>query len=445
MDNFDWKTKLIFLTTKAFTAATLRRNFCFVWFQMVLQEVPSVNVGDNVAKLFQTLKATVESLATADPSLAVACDSSGRQAMDMASKSMKPILQAAVLWHGRYRLTELRPEHISATCFVFKAMDEHTIDPETKQPLKVALKLMRFKSQFVRELSVRSRDFSHEHVMNVLQAHPALDSEAFRRMPDEVKDAQADAVGQLTKPNAEKLFMIVMPLADRDLFYALKHERWAGRIMREVRHTFTQLVHSIEHMHRKGVVHSDLKPMNIMRTGATWQLIDLDAACEISKESVGHKSSSAYVPPEAIYVDENTDTAFVKSVVAIQENGEARYDLLLADASFDVWSLGCILYQMCNTDVRPLFQGGQDDNLVGVRKGTDNLLTLAEWSPDVKADKLAEIPDRTARNLLAQMLHKDPKQRPSLTRVLAHPFLSGKQVEQNIGFIAPGNHHGHTG
>ena len=104
MDNFDWKTKLIFLTTKAFTAATLRRNSCFVWFQMVLQEVPSVNVGDNVAKLFQTLMATVESLATADPSLAVACDTNGRQAMDMASKSMKPILQAALLWHGRYRL-----------------------------------------------------------------------------------------------------------------------------------------------------------------------------------------------------------------------------------------------------------------------------------------------------------------------------------------------------
>jgi len=41
--------------------------------------------------------------------------------------------------------------------------------------------------------------------------------------------------------------------------------------------------------------------------------------------------------------------------------------------------------------------------------------------------------DRSARNLLAQMLHKDPHQRPSLARVLAHPFLSGKKVTRLVG------------
>ena len=34
-----------------------------------------------------------------------------------------------------------------------------------------------------------------------------------------------------------------------------------------------------------------------------------------------------------------------------------EYHLLVAQPSFDVWSLGCILYQMCSPDVRPLFQG----------------------------------------------------------------------------------------
>ena len=45
-----------------------------------------------------------------------------------------------------------------------------------------------------------------------------------------------------------------------------------------------------------------------------WKLIDLDAACEIGKEPVGHKSSSAYVPPEAIYVDPDTNRACVRTV-----------------------------------------------------------------------------------------------------------------------------------
>ena len=46
-------------------------------------------------------------------------------------------MQSVLLWHGRYRITESRPEHISATCFIFKAVDEQTIDSDTQQPIKV--------------------------------------------------------------------------------------------------------------------------------------------------------------------------------------------------------------------------------------------------------------------------------------------------------------------
>ena len=166
----------------------------------------------------------------------------------------------------------------------------------------------------------------------------------------------SDGTGQMTKAQAESMFTLVMPLADRNLFVALKQERWAGKNMEEVRHVFVQLVHCVEHMHEKGVLHADLKTLNIVRIGAQWKLIDLDAACAIGKEPVGHKSSSAYVPPEAIYVDRTTDKACVRSCLEIA-SGKGTYELLTAHPSFDVWSLGCILYQMVTADVRPLFQG----------------------------------------------------------------------------------------
>ena len=426
LDRFPAKDKLKVLFMIQLNLSLLEAHNCALWFVIVQED------GTSDVDLFAKLSVMVEALVSSHPTLAAAKDADGRAAVDVASKPMKLIMQSVLLWHGRYRITEPRPEHISATCFVFKAVDEHTIDSETSQPIKVALKLMRLKDQFQREISTRDKGFNQEHVMHILQTHPQVGSSTLDSWPDEVVDVEADATGQLTKTNAEKFYLLVMPLADRNLFVALKQERWAGKNMEEVRHVFVQLVHCVEHMHEKGVLHADLKTLNIVRTAGQWKLIDLDAACEIGKEPVGHKSSSAYVPPEAIYIDEKTDTACVRSVVTLTK-GEANYELLTAHPSFDVWSLGCILYQMCTPDVKPLFQGGQDDNLVGVRKGVDNLFALAEWSSELKADKLADVPDKLARNLLSQMLHKDPLQRPSLARILAHSFLSGKKVARLIG------------
>ena len=69
----------------------------------------------------------------------------------------------------------------------------------------------------------------------------------------------------LTKQQAQKLFLLVMPLADRNLYTSLKQERWAGRDFDEVRHVFRQLVNCVAHMHGKGMLHADLKPSNIVR------------------------------------------------------------------------------------------------------------------------------------------------------------------------------------
>jgi len=63
-------------------------------------------------------------IVSAFPALALALDASGRKAVDVASRPMKGIVQSVLLWHGRYRVTDLRPEHASATCFVYKAVDE---------------------------------------------------------------------------------------------------------------------------------------------------------------------------------------------------------------------------------------------------------------------------------------------------------------------------------
>ena len=74
---------------------------------------------------------------------------------------------------------------------------------------------MRVKAQYSRELSARdNKGFSPEYVMNVLQTHPALISMEFlMKSIDVVTEDEADVshIGQFTKTNAEKLFLLVMP------------------------------------------------------------------------------------------------------------------------------------------------------------------------------------------------------------------------------------------
>ena len=57
-------------------------------------------------------------------------------------------------------------------------------------------------------------------------------------------------------------------------------------------------------------------------------------------------------------------------------------------------------------DVRPLFQGGQDDNLSDDTTDDDNLFVLSEWTNQTKNKKLSKVTDPLARNLLSQILHR---------------------------------------
>ena len=44
-----------------------------------------------------------------------------------------------------------------------------------------------------------------------------------------------------------------------------------------------------------------------------------------------------------------------------------------------------------------------------------------------------EISNLEARNLVSQMLTKDPMKRPRMSQVLAHPFLTGRKAPRMLG------------
>jgi len=99
-----------------------------------------------------------------------------------------------------------------------------------------------------------------------------------------------------------------------------------------------------------------------------------------------------------------------------------------ARISFDMWSLGCVLFQLLSGE--PLWLANDEDNLTE----SDNLRALYEWTNVYKVKKLSKISDKNARNLCSQLLNFNPARRPAtMPHVLAHPFFTGHTASRLPG------------
>lgn len=398
---------LVFISAYDFTScqsrySLLTQNHHALWIFLI--QIHDETDGDDI------IPSKLRNIVLSHPHLAEAIDDKGRLALDIASLRNKLAIKSIFLWFGKYRITESRPEHISETCYVYKAVDESStnssiLSTDSDKPMKsVCLKLMRYKSHFKRELSSRSHGFDLDSVINIIEYFPSAtctgggvdDDDGLDSLPEDcyvqyasttvgITIEELERKSHLTKTIAEKMYCIVMPLADRNMFVSMKQERYAGIYMDEVKHIFKQLLTCVQHIHSRGILHGDIKPLNIVRHGSKWKLIDLDAACVIGIDAIGEKYSTAHVPPEALTVH---ITDGVQHVCMVRNN--YKNDCLLAHPSFDVWSLGCILYQLCNVEVLPLFtQVSQDDNLTNdITRSDDNLQTLHDWTNEIKTKKI---------------------------------------------------------
>ena len=237
--------------------------------------------------------------------------------------------------------------------------------------------------------------------------------------------------------------MIIMPAGSKTLHTIIASEHIAGKEWLKVKLIAIELAEALDHLHSNGVVHGDVKPLNIMRCGNTIKLIDLDAAASIDTGYVGAKYSSAYVPPEMIFVRDRTVTTnnSIKTLHNATKDGQDSsaivtkekevivksytidpvsdeilykhlpYTLIKANYSYDSWAYGVVLFELF-TGKKLLFANFEDN------VDMNDLYDVYQFNTIFKQRKLYTITDPLARNLVSQLLTKDPLKRPSMRQVL---------------------------
>jgi len=122
-------------------------------------------------------------------------------------------------------------------------------------------------------------------------------------------------------------------------------------------------------------------------------------------------------------VDPETDKPLASHLATLP------YTLVAASPSHDAFALGMVLFQLCSG--KTFFHADCNDNI-----DSDQLKDLAEFSREFVVKKLRCIPDTIARNLVSQLLNKDPTKRPSMAHCMVHPFVTGKAAARMAGEAA---------
>jgi hypothetical protein len=369
----------------------------FVWVE--------INHYDSCANVVERILNDFPAIAL---NLIYAEDEHDRKVINMATKECKQKMLDFLYLFKRYEITTAnRPHHQSDTSLLHFA-----IERETKN--RVALKFLNQKEHFLREVENRkSVHLSPEFVIDVIETYDIDSDENIKR---EIKRKGFSAFPYVT----------VMPAADRNLQSIIANEAIAGQDWDRIRFIAIDILNAMDHFHKQGIVHCDIKPLNIMRIDNKIKLIDLDASAKIDEAFIGFKYSSAYIPPEMIFFD---GKHYKVKAYDVDSAGHPivhglPYQLVKAHPSQDVWEFGIVLYELC-TGVK-VFIANNQDNIID-----DNTMgQLYDFNDSFKNDYLLARLDENlmAKNLLSQILTKDPRKRPPISQILAHPFLSGKAV-----------------
>jgi len=181
------------------------------------------------------------------------------------------------------------------------------------------------------------------------------------------------------------LYMVLEYADDGDLFSAVAKRRREGGYWPEEKiwKMFYQLCLGVDHLHSNGVIHRDIKSLNIMKTkSGLLKIGDLGVSRQVGQDTMMLQTfygTPLYASPE------------------LCENKPYN-------EKTDIWSLGVVLYEMAC--LQPPFSG-------------QNLIALAEAIRQATYPKLPAIFSESLSRMIGMMLQKNYSKRPSIKQILS--------------------------
>ncbi|XP_026309965.1 serine/threonine-protein kinase Nek11 isoform X2 [Piliocolobus tephrosceles] len=173
----------------------------------------------------------------------------------------------------------------------------------------------------------------------------------------------------------------------RDLDYKIQEYKEAGKIFpdNQIIDWFIQLLLGVDYMHERRILHRDLKSKNIFLKN---NLLKIDFG--VSRLLMGSCDLATTL----------TGTPHYMSPEALKHQGY--------DTKSDIWSLACILYEMCC--MNHAFAGS-------------NFLSIVLKIVEGDTPSLPERYPKELNAILESMLNKNPSLRPSAIEILKIPYI----------------------
>jgi serine/threonine-protein kinase TTK/MPS1 len=177
-----------------------------------------------------------------------------------------------------------------------------------------------------------------------------------------------------------------------------------------VRYWWKEMLQCVGAVHEKNIVHSDLKPANFLVVKGALKLIDFGIAGAIDMDNTvnmhrdSHVGTPNYMSPESLQ-----DSSMTSQPPPAGQIGVGK--LMKLGKPSDVWSLGCILYQMAY---------GQSP-FAHIPQAMSKVLAIINPNVSISFPNTgiggAKVP-MELRQTLKKCLQRDPTKRPTVEQLL---------------------------